>query len=182
LARIAQHRWQATTPELEKQPVFVRSDAFVLPGAIVMGATVNSSHVSDSLTSARKVFESFANTPVTVAELDRAKTEVVNEVSNMMAKPDSLPDPWLDAETYRLRGIQNQVSLLRNVTASDIQRVASRLFKTTAIASVLAGDAMQLKAALEGRVTFEVLGEIANPTPSPSPKPAIKPTGNDNPE
>ena len=182
LVRLAQHRWQATNPELEKQPVFVRSDAFILPGAIVMGATVNSSNVADTLASARKVLESLANSPVTVAELDRAKTEVVSEVSNMLAKPDSLPDPWLDAETYRLRAVQNRVSLLRNVTASDIQRVANRLFKTTAVASVVAGEAMPLKAALDGRVQFEVLGEIASPTPSPSPKPAIKPTGNDNPE
>ena len=42
LARIVQHRWQATTPELAKQPVFVRSDSHVLPGAFVLGATVNS--------------------------------------------------------------------------------------------------------------------------------------------
>ncbi len=57
LARVAQHRWQATTPELSKQPVFVRSDAFVLPGAFVMGATVTEMNTADSLANARKVID-----------------------------------------------------------------------------------------------------------------------------
>src|SRR5678815_4990019 len=39
LAKVAQYRWQAMSPELAKQPDFVRTDAYVLPGALVMGAT-----------------------------------------------------------------------------------------------------------------------------------------------
>jgi hypothetical protein len=40
LAKLAQQRWQGTAPELASQPIFARSDAYVLPGAFVMGATV----------------------------------------------------------------------------------------------------------------------------------------------
>src|SRR6185369_7331243 len=40
LARVAQYRWQALSPELARQPVFVRNEAYVLPGSFVMGATV----------------------------------------------------------------------------------------------------------------------------------------------
>ena len=178
LARLAQNRWQGSMPELAKQPVFVRSDAYVLPGMFVMGAAVNSLTVADAIANARKVLESLMTTPVTAAELDRAKTEVVNEVVTTTSKAEMMPDPWLDADTYRLNAIQDQPALLRAVTAADIQRVANRLFKQAAIASVVAGDSAQLKASLQGRFQYEVLGEIAAPTPSPKP---TKPASSDKP-
>src|SRR5215216_4726056 len=65
LARVAQHRLQATSPQFAKQPVFVRSDAYVLPGAIVMGAAVTELTVADALANARKVIDSLMTTPAT---------------------------------------------------------------------------------------------------------------------
>jgi len=179
LAKLAQHRWQGTTPELAAQPVFARSDAYVLPGAFVMGATVKPQSAVDSLANARKVLESLMNTPATPAELERAKHEAVEEISAFVSKPENAPDPWLDADTYRLRETQDQIASLRSVTASDIQRVANRLFKTTAVATVLAGETLQLKPALEGRLPYEVLGEIVSPKPPT--KPPTKPASNNNP-
>jgi zinc protease len=179
LAKLAQQRWQGTTPELASQPIFARSDAYVLPGAFVMGATVKPQSAVDSLASARKVLESLMNTPATADELERAKHEAVNEIAAFVAKLENAPDPWLDADTYRLRETQDQIASLRSVTASDIQRVANRLFKTTAVATVLAGETLQLKPALEGRLPYEVLGEIVSPTPPA--KPPTKPASNNNP-
>ena len=179
LAKLAQHRWQAAAPELATQPVFVRSDAYVLPGAFVMGTTVNSQSVADSVVNAKKVLDSLINTPATAAELERAKNEVVNEAVGISSKPENAADPWLDLDTYRLRAVQDHVALLRAVTGSDLQRVANRLFKSAAIATVVAGETLQLKPALEGRLPYEVLGEIA--TPAPSPKPPVKPASNNNP-
>ena len=144
-----------------------------------MGTAVNSQLAVDILANARKVIDSLTTTPVTPDELERAKTEVINELSAELSKPDSFPDPWLDMDTYRLSEAQDQIALLRSVTAADIQRVANRLFKSASVATVVAGETLQLKPALEGRVPFEVLGEIA--TPAPSPKPATKPAGNNNP-
>jgi zinc protease len=178
LARIAQNRWQAAAPELAKQPVFARHDAYVLPGAFVMGATVNEMTVADSLAKARKVIDSLMSTPPTAEELERAKTEVINDLSPTLTKPEALPDPWLDADTYRMSAPQDQIALLRAVTDAEVQRVANRLFNKT-IVSVVAGETAPLKAALQGRYQYEVLGEIASPAPSP--KPPAKPAGNVNP-
>ena len=178
LARVAQNRWQAAAPELAKQPVFARNDAYVLPGAFVMGAAVNELTVADSLAKAKKVIESMMRTAPTAEELERAKTEVINELSPTLTKPEALPDPWLDADTYRLSAPQDQIALLRAVTATEVQRVANRLFNKT-IVSVAAGETAPLKAALQGRYQFEVLGEIA--TPAPAPKTPAKPAGNVNP-
>jgi len=178
LARVAQHRWEATSPELSKHPIFVRSDAYVLPGALVMGAAVTELTVADSLANARKVIESMMTTPATSDELERARNELIGDIMTLQAKPDALADPWLDADTYRLSAPQDQIALLQAVTPSDIQRVAQRLFNKS-IVSVVAGETAPLKAALQGRYQYEVLGEIA--TPAPSQKPPTKPANNNNP-
>jgi zinc protease len=177
LARVAQQRWVATTPDLSRKPTFVRSSAYVLPGAFVMGAAITDLTVADSLASARKTIDSLMSTPPTTDELERAKNDAIGELSTMQAKPDALPDPWLDADTYRLSAPQDQLALLRAVTAADVQRVANRLFNKTVV-SVVAGETAPLKAALQGRYQFEVLGETAAPAPQ---KPPAKPVSNDNP-
>lgn len=180
LARVAQHRWQAMAAELANQPVFVSSDAYVLPGMFVMGAAVGTDKTADALTNGKKVIESLANTQATVAELDRARTEVVNEAVASATKSEAVPDPWLNADTYRLSAIQDIPALLRAVTPADVQRVAKRIFKDpAAVASVVVGEADSLKTALQGRVQFEVLGEVVVPTTTP--KTPAKPTGNANP-
>ena len=178
LARVAQNRWQASTPQLSKQPVFARSNAYVLPGDFVMGATVNELTAADSLANGKKVIESLMTTAATPDEIERAKNDVIGDVMTMLAKPDALADPWLDADTYRLSAAQDQIALLRNVTPADVQRVANRLFNKT-IVSVVAGESAPLKAALQGRYQYEVLGEIA--APPPSQKPPTKPANNINP-
>lgn len=179
MARLAQHRWQAMAAELANQPVFVRSDAYILPGAFLMGTSVSTEKAADALTNGRKMIDSLISTPATPAELDRAKAELVNEIVTVTSKTEAVPDPWLDADTYRLSAVQDQAALLRVVTPADIQRLATRVFKDVAVASVVAGEAAQLRAALQGRVQFEVLGEIS--APAPSPKPAVKPASSANP-
>jgi hypothetical protein len=75
--------------ELANQPVFVKSEGYVLPGVFVMGAAVGTDKTGDALANAKKVLESLQSTPATVAELDRAKTEVVNELTAAISKDDS---------------------------------------------------------------------------------------------
>lgn len=169
LAKLAEQRWQGLTPELTKQPVFARSESHALPGAFVMGVAVDAQTAADSLANARTVMNSLMTTPATAAELERAKTEAITEVSGALSKPEAAPDSWLDLDTYHLSAVQDQVALLRAVTAQDLQRVANRIFKDPVLASVIAGDTLPLKAALQGRFQYEILGEIATPTPSPTP-------------
>ena len=172
MARLAQHRWQSMATASANQPIFVRSDAYVLPGMFLMGAAVNTEKTADAFANAKKVLESLVSTPATPAELDRAKTEVLNEATVAVAKSELLPDPWLDADTYRLKAVQDPATLLRAATAADIQRLAGRVVKDAAVASVVTGDSAQLKATLQGRVQYEVLGETA--TPAAAPKPPTK--------
>jgi zinc protease len=179
VATIAKHKWEELVPELTKRPIFVRSEAHVLPGVFVMGAAVSSPAVADTIAAARKVLDTLKKTPVTPAELVRARSEIEAEINSQMAKPEGLVDAWLDLDTFHLLAIDDQLAVLRGLSPADIQRVANRLFLDAAVASVIVGDTQQLKTALQGRQQFEVMGEIA--APSPSPKPQNKPVGNINP-
>jgi predicted Zn-dependent peptidase len=177
LAKLTQHRWESLMPELTKRPTFARSESHFLPGMFVIGSAVNSADVADALATAKKTVEGLSSTIVSPAEIDRARNEVLTELNSMLSKPDAPSEALLDSDTYRLTDTQNPSSIITAVTPADIQRLAARLFNTP-VATVVLGDTQQLKAALQGRVPFEVLGEVAvPPKPKPTPpKPETKPT------
>jgi len=179
VAMIAKHKWEEFVPELTKRPIFVRSEAHLLPGIFVMGAAVSSPAVADTTAAARKVLDTLKKTPVTPVELGRAISKIEAEINNQMAKPEGMVDSWLDLDTFHLASVDDQLVALRSLSAADIQRIANRLFLDGSVASVIVGDTQQLKAVLQGREHFEVMGEIA--APSPSPKPQNKPVGKINP-
>ena len=170
LAKLAQHRWETLTPSLAQKPTFARSESYFLPGVFVMGASANSQTIPDAIASAKKTFEGLATTPVSPAELDRARSEVLTELNNLLSKPDAVSDGWLDQDTYRLSETKSPTSAVSSLTPADIQRLAARLFNSS-VATVVLGDSQQLKAALRGRVQFEVLGEVID-----SSKPQSTPT------
>ena len=176
LAKLVQIRWQSLYPELVNKPVFVRSEAHVLPGIIVMGAGVNAAATPDALSTARKALESVVSSIASAAEIDRARTEAIAELAGPLAKPESLPDPWLDAETFRVKEAQNAIISLQAITPADVLRAAGRLLTNPSIATVVVGDPLHIKPALQGRITFEVFGEVA--TPDTAPKPLVKPGTN----
>ena len=170
LARIAQHRWQEALPELASRPTSVRSEGYLLPGYVVMSTAVNTNKAANAVLTARKVLESLVTSAATVVELDRAKRELLAETNSQASKLESEPDAWLDSDTYRLSAIQDRAALIQTVTATDIQRVATRLFKDAATATVILGNSPQLKKELEGKLAFEVLGETSPPeTPVKTP-------------
>jgi zinc protease len=173
LARVAQARWQEANPDVAGKPTFVRSESYVLPGSIVMGANVTPQVTVATLTSAKKVLEGLITTPGTAAELERARQAVISELTSQTPRSEAEADAWLDRYTYRLTEVQDNVALLQAVSPADLQRVATRLFKDAPIATVVVGDAQQLKAALQGQVPFEVLGEVTEKAPPP--KPPAKP-------
>jgi zinc protease len=178
LAKLAQVRWQSLYPDLVNKPVSVRSESHVLPGIIVMGATVNAQNATDALLTGRKTLESVVANLATISEMDRARSEAIAEMAGPLARPEAAPDPWLDSDTFRLKEVQNDVISLQAVTPADVQRVATRLLSNPSIATVVVGDPLQLKPALQGRISFEVFGEVVAPPPDTTPKTPIKPGTN----
>jgi zinc protease len=167
LARLAQNRWQALRLDTSKQPVFVRSDSYMLPGMFVMGTSVANASTVEAFNTAKRVLDSLVTTPASSDELDRAKMEV--HADHAPAQPDTEVDSWLDLDTYRLPLDGMKADSLQALTSSDLQRVATRLLKSAPIATVVVGDTQQLKSALQGHVAFEVLGEVTETAPAPKP-------------
>ena len=61
-----------------------------------MGASVDTVLAGKTLSSAKEVMQSLASSPVTAAELEQAKNELVTLTGNQLAKPDGVADAWLD--------------------------------------------------------------------------------------
>jgi predicted Zn-dependent peptidase len=172
LAIIALQRWEKLLPELARNPVYVRHDAFALPGMFVMGASVDSLLAGKTLALAKEVMQSLASSPPTASELEQAKSEAVNLVNKELAKPDGMADAWLDGDTYGLPSVAERVRALSAITPGDLQRVATRLVRDNGFASVVLGNSEVVKAQLERSGKVEIMGEIA---PKVEPKPGSSP-------
>jgi len=168
LAQVASKRWLVETPELAAKPYFVRHEPHSLPGTFVMGAAINSRSAASVLKSAKKVLESLVSTPISPVELEDARNEVLLQLNNRLAKPETMVDAWLDQDTFRVAPISEQIQRVRNASPADLKRVAGRLFQGAPVASIVLGNADELKSVLEGQIQFEVLGQVPKPTSDPS--------------
>jgi len=169
LASIARQRWEKQLPDIARSPIFVRSDAFVLPGMFVMGATVENLLAGKTLSVARDVLRSLASTPASAAELDQARNEVVSAISKERSKPDGIAAAWLEIEGYKLPSIDEQMRALNAVSSEDLRRVAGRLVDERGVASVVVGNSELVKTQLEKVGKVEIMGE-AQPKPEASPE------------
>ena len=158
LAAIARDRWQKLLPDL-KASFFVRQDAYALPGVFLMGASVDSSAVARTLEGARSVLKALVDSPVTAPELDRAKNEVLAVMNRRLSPDDMMADQWLDIDTYSLSTVSEQLRAWNAIAPADLQKVAARLFRELAIASVVVGNAEELKAQLGPNSKIEMPGE-----------------------
>ena len=79
---------------------------------------------------------------------------------SQITKPEAIADLWLDAEAYKLPGLNTQLNSVRSLSMGDIQRVAGKLFTNASLALVVVGDSAQLKSSLGENV--ELRGDKAN--------------------
>lgn len=195
LAAVARERWRARLAEVGGADIAsgasVTHESNALSGLFLMRATTTSARAAAVVDSARAALKSFATTPVTSAELNAARSELANSVAARRANDMPFADAWLDSITYGYDAATD-ARAADSATAADLQRVASRLFADAQLATVVVGDAAQLRgslARLAGGV--EVAGEkspaaqttagpqaapvrqpapAATPTPQPSPR------------
>lgn len=162
LSQVARQRLEKSIPELSRSPVFVRHDAFSLPGMFVVGAGVEHLLAGKFLNEARLVMSSLSASAVSVAELDQARNEILTARNKELGKPDGLADSWLDMDTYGLSSATEQIRAMNTLTPNDLQRVATRLFGDAAIASVAVGNSELVKASVERFGKVELMGEVGS--------------------
>jgi zinc protease len=186
IANVARQRWLKLLPDLVRSPVFVRHEAYSLPGIFVMGATVENLLAGRTLSTAREVIKSLVSSPVSVAELEQARSELAAQ-ANLAAQTNKetikqdLANAWLDIDTYGLPSLAEQSRAFTALSPNDLQRVAARLFPDGAFASVVVGNSESVKTQLERVGKVELMGEL-EPKPNRtetksttnSPKPQTK--------
>jgi zinc protease len=168
LALIVRDRLRASSSDLAT--AFARHEAHDLPGMFVLGASAPTVSASKALAGAQDVLSSLAKTGPTATEFERARTELLAEISRQGSQDlrEATAENWLSAEIYKLAPPANQT---RNLTLTDIQRVTARLFKDAAPATIVVGNADRLKSSFGGNI--EVRG--AKPAVKSATDPAMPP-------
>lgn len=176
LAAIARERWAAALKEFQPKSAFVRHDAHNLAGVLLLGATVPANASAQTLEAARALLKNLAASPVSAAELERARRAALDALAARRQQPTAAADEWLDATTYNLK-LSDEETATSALAPADVQRVAARLFGDAKPASVVVGNAEQLRTEL-ARLSggFEVLKEkAAQPTVESGSKPPARP-------
>jgi zinc protease len=154
IAEIVRRRWESASPAAK---VFARHEAHALPGMFVLGASVPSASAKQTVIEAQQVLHSMSQNPPSPAELERARNEVLTNISQRTSEMESLADLWLDIETFKFSSRSGQANSLRNLSLPEVQRVASRLFKDAPVATVVVGNYEQLKTSFDKNI--ELRGE-----------------------
>lgn len=146
LALIVRDRLRTTSSDLSN--AFARHEAHDLPGMFLLGASVPSALASKTVSSAQDLMRSLAKTGPTADEFERARAEMLATISRQSSQEnliEATAENWLSMELYKLQPAAN---LVRGLTLADIQRVAGRLFKDAAAATIAVGNVEQLKSNL----------------------------------
>jgi len=94
-------------------------------------------------------------------------------MSKRTSQTESMMDAWLDTLTFNVPSPVVLEDSVRRATASDIQRVAARLFRNAPVAAVAVGNSQQLKTTLGDAVEVPQAGINVNASSS-STAPATK--------
>ena len=171
LARIARERWLSAVVDLSSASV--KEDEHALPGMFVFSGRASRAATAKAISTAREIMKTLAQSGANTTEVERAKAAIVAELNTRANQAEAIADAALDVDTYKLSSVAQPVNDVNRITAADVQRVASRLFKDAAIAIVIVGDAEQLKTSLGANVEVRpATAELKNTTsPAASPKP-----------
>lgn len=144
LAALIRERWTTALKEFQPKSTFARHDAHNLSGLMLLGASVPATAAAQTLEAARTLLRTLAATQVSAAELERARRDALSALNERRSQPDALVNNWLAAAVNQST-IAEEETALNALTAADVQRVAARLFNEAKMASVVVGDAAQLR-------------------------------------
>ncbi len=171
LAYIVRDRWRRLQA---LSSISVRHENHFLPGMFILSAAVNTENAARGVSEAQDVMRALATTGPTPTELEQARALLLADVSNQLAQPESVADAWLDVDTFNSPRPDMIATLVRGLSASDVQRVATRLFKDAPVATVVVGNYDQLKASFAGKM--ETSAELPKPKSTPpATLPLVKP-------
>ncbi|HEV2802244.1 MAG TPA: insulinase family protein [Pyrinomonadaceae bacterium] len=147
-AALLRERLAVALREFQPKLTFVRHDTHNLSGVFLVGTTVPASFAAQALEATRATVAALAASPVSATELETARRAALAPLAERRSRPEALADEWLDSTTYNSTFADDERAL-NALTPADVQRIAARLFGGGAkLASVVAGDAAQLRSEL----------------------------------
>jgi zinc protease len=150
LAQIARSRWQAAVPELSN--VSVRHEAHALPGMFLFSATAPQGSAGKSVTAAQDVMRKLVQAAPAAGEFEGARIALETQQAKQFSQPSGVAEAWLDVDTFKSPRPSTVATLIRSLTPTDVQRVATKLFKDAPAATIAVGNAEQLKSQFGGNV------------------------------
>jgi zinc protease len=135
LAIILGERFKASLPNISS--AFGRHEAFLLSGMLVIGGSVPTESAAKAIAVAEQLPQAMAQSGPSAEEFQRARQTLIAESNQRLSAPESLADLWLDGDAYKLPPVSAQLNLISSLSASDVQRVAARLFRDAAVKVVV---------------------------------------------
>ncbi len=173
LVAIAGERWRAAMSGLDKSSGGVSHEAHRTGGTFLMGVSLGTpAEAAKALEAARAALRDLASNGPKADELERAKSGVTQSLLQGTQDVEGWANVWLDEHTYETPAVTapEVAHTIAGLTASEVQRVAARLFLHASVAVVALGDAAQLRTELARGGAVEVFGEAAEQPPPVAPQ------------
>jgi predicted Zn-dependent peptidase len=140
-----------------------------LPGAFIASSDVRTDVTDSSLVEVFKEIRAIRETPVSDAELARAKAYIALGIPGDLESTAQIANQLTALALFNLplAWLQEYVTAVNAVTAADVQRVARRYIPDDAATVVVVGDLAKIRAGIEaldlGAVSVVTVAELAQP-------------------
>lgn len=125
--------------------VRVEHIAHVLPGELLIRASVPTEKAAQTLNALRAAINRAATEKVDAKTFSETQSEILNALQTESAKPEIASQRWLDVETFKTPAANERLNSFKSATGADIERIAVKLFKNAPQAIVIVGDAERIQ-------------------------------------
>jgi zinc protease len=125
--------------------VQVEHIAHVLPGELIVRASVPTEKAAQTLNALRAAINRAASEKIDAKAFSETQNEILNALQTESAKPETASQRWLDVETFKTPAASERLNSMKSVTAADAERIAAKLLKNVPQAIVIVGDAEKIQ-------------------------------------
>ncbi|HEX8398266.1 MAG TPA: pitrilysin family protein [Pyrinomonadaceae bacterium] len=125
--------------------VQVEHIAHVLPGELIVRASVPTEKAAQTLSALRAAINRAASEKIDAKAFSETQNEILNALQTELAKPETASQRWLDVGTFKTTAAGERLNLIKTATAGDAERIAAKLFKGAPQAIVIVGDAEKIQ-------------------------------------
>lgn len=132
----------------ENAKLIVQTDAHLLPGVLIFKISAPAGEVARIIPGLQSGVKKVLGEAFKPADFAVYQATWMNEKNNLN-EPARLSDFWLDADTFKLAAVREQVRARDSITANDSTQVASRLLANAPFTIVVVGKSDVLKAEVD---------------------------------